>query len=458
MAPAEQLLRLRSFLVRRYRSHPALAAHGVLTFVCLTFYLPAVAHEYVVNDVLSASLASWRIADVGHGWFDGLPLADVPRGPGQELWVGTATNGHTVVFRSPGAIALGIPAYLVAGPATSIAEFSVLPTSIWAAVLSVLALNLLLASLRPIRRERALLSVLALGLTTPMWTVNANSLWPHAATVLGIAGMAWAASKERWWLVGAFGGMALWGRLHMVVVVAVLGLGLSIWRKEWKPCVRIAIVSGAFLGLATIWTHWMYGDWKPSGGYAGPSAYVDRAAGETGLAHLMNAAGLLFSPDRGLLVWTPVIVLLTPSVVRCWGTLPEWTRLLLFGGVLYTVIQAMMNGFTGGSSFYGYRLTLELLVCLFPAYAYATGHIGPVAKRVTGPLLGLQFAAMAIGATSEGFFLVPDQAWHDNSLALALRTFPALSAWLALMILVGVLSTRVWTTRVSSSPVTASHE
>ena len=46
------------------------------------------------------------------------------------------------------------------------------------------------------------------------WSVAANGLWPHTLTVLGISGMAWAAARDRWWLVGLFGGVVVWGRLH----------------------------------------------------------------------------------------------------------------------------------------------------------------------------------------------------------------------------------------------------
>ena len=38
---------------------------------------------------------------------------------------------------------------------------------------------------------------LVLGLTTPVWAVAANALWTHTVTILGIAGMAWAASRAK---------------------------------------------------------------------------------------------------------------------------------------------------------------------------------------------------------------------------------------------------------------------
>lgn len=423
----------------------ALALVCAAVFAC---YAGTTAKERVVNDVLSSSLASWRIATTGQPWFDDFPLDEIHRAPNQHLWTAVAPNGHTAVNRSPGGIAVGVPAYVVAGGGTAAADFSLLPGALTAAALATVSMLLLFLALRRTLRDTdALLCVLALGFTTPMWTVNADSLWTHALTVLGIAGMAWAAGHDRWWLVGLFGGIALWGRLHASLIVAVLGLGLGLARRRPRITLVVGTVSSIFMLAASLWSRWMYGAGNPAGTYPTAGAYTEQATAAAGLDQLVNEAGLWFAPDRGLFVWTPVLLLLLPSVVRGWRQLPDWARALAVGGVLYTTVQGLMNGFTGGSSFYGYRLTLELLVCLFPAYALSAPRMGRFAAAVIGPLLGLQFAAMAVGATSEGFFLPPEDAWTDNSLFLALRTFPLLWLWLGLMLVVGHLAARVWRDR-----------
>ncbi len=66
-------------------------------------------------------------------------------------------------------------------------------------------------------------------------------MWTHPVTLLGIGGMAWAASRDRWWLVGLFGGVALWGRLHTALIVAILGLAVAVARR--RP--RIALQAGS---------------------------------------------------------------------------------------------------------------------------------------------------------------------------------------------------------------------
>lgn len=446
----QRVRRVQAVQNRPMPRHPALV--GVFGLAVFLVYALTTARHYVVNDCLSASLAAWRIATTGTPWFDGFMLDAIPRAPAQELWTGTAANGHVAVFRSPGVIAVGIPGYAVGGRGTSPSDFSLLPGALTAALLAAGAMAVVLVLLlQHLSIRDALTSTLALAFATPMWSVNGNSLWTHCVTVLGLAGMAWAGTKERWWLAGLFGGIALWGRLHTALIVAIFGLGLAVWRRRPSIAVRVGAVSAACMALAAAWSHWMYGTWNPAGPYPTVAAYAHKAASETGggewLDQLVNEAGLWISPDRGLLVWTPTLVLLAPAVVRSWRELPDWVRVLGAGGLAYTLVQGLMNGFTGGSSFYGYRLTLECLVCVFPAFALSARRMGRVAQVLLGPLLGLQLTAIFIGAVSEGFFLTPDQAWSDNSFWLALRTVPSLWALVSLMVLVGALAGSAWRQR-----------
>jgi alpha-1,2-mannosyltransferase len=244
-----------------------------------------------------------------------------------------------------------------------------------------------------------------------------------------------------------FGGIALWGRLHAALIVGALGLGVAIVRRRSAPAVRAGLVSAAGLVLATLWTHWMYGTWSPAGGYDA-GGYVNAVAGGAGVearaGSVVNHLGLWVSPDRGLLIWTPVLLLLAPTVARSWTSLTDWSRWLLVGGVAYTLVQGQLNVFTGGDGFYGYRLTLEMLGCAAPAYALASPHMGRVAASLVGPLIGLQFGAILLGAESEAWFVVRQDAWTDNSLWLALRHEPAVGVWLLLTVGLGALAGRVW--------------
>lgn len=408
-------------------------------------YAVTTARDRVVNDVLSASLAAWRIGTTGQPWFDGFPLDEIPTGPNQELWTGVAGNGHVAVFRSPGAIVVGVPGYALRQGGTDPSDFSLLPGALTAALLATVTLFLFWLVLRLHMSDGvAALMVLTLGLTTPMWTVNANSLWTHSLTVIGIAGMSWATTRERWWLVGVFGGLALWGRLHMALVVAILGLGLALWRRRPRIALEVGATSASFMALAAAWSRWMYGEWSPQGPYPSGPAYAGAAADTSLTDHLVNQLGLWVSPDRGILVWTPLLVVLLPTVFRSWRSLPDWTRVLSMAGIAYTLVQGFLNLFPGGSGFYGYRLTLELLACLFPAFAIAATRMRSWEWWVAAPVIGLQLGAISFGAFAEGYFLRVDESWTDNSLALALRTFPIpVAAWLVLCLALVLLAARL---------------
>lgn len=396
------------------------------------------------NDVLSASLAAWRIATSGSPWFDDFPLDQVDVKPGQVLWSGTTSHGHVAIFRSPGAIAVGLPAYLVRGGGSDVSDFSLLPAAFTTVALTVAALVLLALALRPtLGGVRSLVAVTALGLGSPVWTVNAESMWPHTLTVLAIAGMAWAASREHWVLVGIFGGVGLWGRLHVCVIVALLGLLVAVWRRTPTIVLRVGIPSAALMGLAAAWSRWMYGEWDPAGGYPTVTEYAQTATGASALDQLLNELGLWISPGRGLLVVTPVVLVLLPAVRRAWPTLPDWVRALLVGGISYAVVQGLLNHFGGGTGFYGYRLTLETLVSLFPALVLSLGHAGRLSRMLVPALLAAQVAAFAFGALRDAFSVENDDAWRVNSVLSAVSTVPSFAAVLVLAGLVGLLLHRV---------------
>jgi hypothetical protein len=286
------------------------------------------------------------------------------------------------------------------------------------------------------------LATLTFAFTTPVWSVAANGMWPHTVTVLGIAGMAWAASTDRWWLVGIFGGITLWGRLHAAVIVAILGLAVGLYRRDFRITLRVATLSGSFLALMAVWTHWMYGSWNPMASYdTGP--YGDYAAQNR--LDLGNQLGMWVSPGHGFLVWTPVVLLLVPALVRSWHDLPDWSRALVGGGVFYTLLQAALNRYTGGDFNYGYRLTLELLVCVTPALALSARRMGPWARRLLAPVLALQALAIATGAFRDGGFVGSGSAWSHNSFVLVLDQIGPLG-WVvaALTLGLGLLAGRLW--------------
>ena len=411
--------------------------------IAFAVYAATFSHGFVSPDVWSADFASWHLAKTGSPWVNGLSMPPLDGNPLRAQWV-SHIDGHVVIARSPGVVAASLPAYLLLGGA----QMSVIPSGLSAALLT--AVSTLLIYLVVVRRRpprEAALCAFAFGFTTPVWSVAANGMWPHTLTVLGIAGMAWAADRDRWWLAGLFGGITLWGRLHAAVIVALLGLLVGVRRRDSTPVLRVGLVSSASLGVMCIWTHWMYGTWNPTSSYdTTPFVDYDHVS-------IVNQLGMWVSPDKGFLVWTPVVVLLVPALMRSWKDLPDWSRSLVYGGLVYTVLQAALNRFSGGEIFYGYRLTLELLTCLTPALAFSAPRMGTVARRLIGPVLAIQFLAIVTGAVADGGFVGDAHRWTSNSFVLLLdRVGPVSYVTVVLAAGLGALAARLWVRSTTTTP------
>lgn len=416
---------------------------AVLLGVLAVLYGATAARDAVSVDVWSANLASWSIGTTGS------PLVDLDRFPtladneSRATWVVQRADGRDVIGRAPGAVASAVPAYALAALAGQ-AHMSIVPGGLTAALLTAVAMALLFLALRDRLGDRAAVgSALVLALTTPVWSVAADGVWPHTLTVLGIAGMAWSAERERWWLVGVFGGIAMWGRLHAAVICAIVGLLLACWRRRPDLLLKAGTTCGAMLGLMMVWTQWMYGRWDPTAAYdVGVFVSIAKDQGIDGL----NLAAFLVSPGRGMLVWTPLLVVLLPALVRAWRDLPDWSRALVVGGVVYTGVQLGLNSFKGGEGFYGYRIGIELLVCMAPALALSTPRIGTIGQRALAPVIVVQAAVFGFGAVVDPATApLISNRWDSNELVARLADQPAYTlALLGAFTALAIVVVRLW--------------
>lgn len=396
--------------VPRRRRPPPLVLLGLV--VGVLFALTSL-HTPRTTDVVSAEVGAWTLAATGEPWLrtDGVRLSggwEV-----EDLFTATRSDGRLVIARSAGPIAAAVPAYVAQRLLTggdAVRRWSPVPGSLTAAVLGTLALLLLAGSIpRTVPRTAVLTGALALALTTPYWTVVGAALWPHTVTALGVGGMAWAAQRERWWLVGVFGAVGVAGRLHVAVVVAVLGLAVALARRRPAIALKVAATSLPGVGLLSLWGHWLYGSWSPTTGYAA-GGLASWPATRSGWQQLGDVAGALVSPGYGLLVWTPVLLVVAPAVVRGWRDAPDWTRALAVGGVLYLLVQLYLNPFHGGSGFWGYRLPIEAVCAAFPLVMVSLHRLGRAARLLLVPVLGYQLGTIALGAVT-GVQLQYDAAW-----------------------------------------------
>jgi alpha-1,2-mannosyltransferase len=355
------------------------------------------------------------------------------------VWIQHLRDGHTVIARTPGVIAVALPAYWLLHPAA----MTLMPGNITAALLAAAAVAMMfLAVVRRLTLAQATLAALIFGFATPMWSIAANGLWPQTVTTFGFAGMAWACESKRWWLVGLFGGIALWARLPVALIVAIVGLYLGRRREDRTIVLQIGAVSGLFLALMCAWSRWMFATWNPMASY--DQATLKNHAGSN-VFSLVNQLGGWVSPDRGIFVWTPVVLLLLPALVRSWRDLPDWSRALVVAGLAYTVFRGNLGSFAGGDVFYGYRYGLTFLACATPALAFSAPSMGVLARRLFGPVVALQLLAFAMGAMFDNLWLNTSLVWRANVFIQSLR-FVGGWGWAlpVLFVVLGIAGGRLW--------------
>jgi alpha-1,2-mannosyltransferase len=126
----------------------------------------------------------------------------------------------------------------------------------------------------------------------------------------------------------------------------------------------IGLGSGAGLAVLVWFNNAVYGSTSVAGGYG--AAFNERAASFDVLDYLGNIALALVDLDRGLLVFSPFLILLIPGLRAGWRAAPAWVRGSAVGGLLYLLLQLKANRYSGGEGFWGYRYPLETLVAAAP--------------------------------------------------------------------------------------------
>ncbi len=219
---------------------------------------------------------------------------------------------------------------------------------------------------------------IGLGAGTNLWIVASRTLGQHDLVALGFALTLYGwtrtdpdlAARHRW--LGAAGlALAATARLQTLPAVAVLGAGLLVragWRRAAGPLAGTAVAVGAL--FAVQW-HW-FG--SPLGAVPRLESLHPVLHGVTGslsAAPWVGAAGLLVSPNRGLLIFSPVVLIALAGVPASLRRLRDCGAAWIAGAALvqYAVYSAY-SVWWGGHTF-GPRYLVDMLVLLAPSAAMA---------------------------------------------------------------------------------------
>ena len=258
---------------------------------------------------------------------------------------------------------------------------------------------------------RAFLIALALGLGTGYWSTISQTLWQHetAAFGLALAVLGFTASEPRVGSLLAIGaGLALAGtsRPQLAPAVAVLLAGLVV-RAGPRAFIAIGIVAAAAGVLITAHLQW-FG--TILGGMPALEALHPQvhATERTFTFAADGFFGLLVSPNRGLLIFSPIVIAVIAGMRQRdrngWQAATHWCALAALAQyLLYSLYAVWWGGHT-----YGPRYMLDVLPCLVPIAAAAGTRSFP---RYSVAAMAIAFA-WSVAVAGLGAFVFPNERWN----------------------------------------------
>jgi len=205
-------------------------------------------------------------------------------------------------------------------------------------------------------RGAALLSSLALFLGTPLlYYATIEPYMSHVPGTLLTALIVYILVRHRqhaasWFFVGLLLGMALLVRWQLALYAIPIGL-LALAKGQWR---KLLLLSVGFLLLA--W-HLPYSWWRMFGSpWVVPAAIQGQQAFLSGPVYIRE---VLLSPQRGLLLWSPLTILALFGLAILFRT----HRALSVTMILMFLLQVLMNASLfdwGGGWAFGMRRMTEL--------------------------------------------------------------------------------------------------
>jgi hypothetical protein len=340
-------------------------------------YLATATYDYVqITDTRAVAISAWSLAERGTL---ALPTEweDVP-------WRSVTPDGDIVTNRFPGPIFWTAPFYALAPTADAPSRaFDVPygPAAVAAAAATALAMAVMFLTLDGfVSRRLAVLATLVLALGTATWSVSADAAWTHGPAQLTLALGMLSLRYRRWGWAGLALGAAMLCRPQLGVVAAVVGVWLGV--SEHRIQIPMKIAATASVGFAAIvaYSRVVFGRWTPIAGYSdstvtGVTGIVGDPVGG-GLSRIPtfaeNFLWMMLEPRRGLLLYSPFMLVLLPGIRSAWRAAESWARAAAVAGLVALVVQIAANpAWWGGSDFFAYRLPLEMLTLATPLVALA---------------------------------------------------------------------------------------
>ena len=336
-------------------------------------------------DALTNVLTGWHVAARGSIYLDESPDLANPASFRNVGWFVRTPRGHVVSQYPPGAALIAIPFYTADRQSTRMILYgnndpdapgvtldlpSLIPAAAAASFATALAMALLaLVSLQFLSPARAMVASYVAGLGTGAWAVASDSLWQHGPGMLWIALALYLTVRKHQVGAGLAFGMAILTRPHLALIAAAVGIAIGLARRSFRPVLEVGIGSSIGLAALLVYNRVVFGAFSVTGGYG--TGFTEQAVHSSATWYLRNIAGAFVDPTRGLLIWTPFLIVLIPGLVRAWKAAPAWVKGAAIGGLLYLLLQLKANRFSGGTGFFAYRYPLEFLTAAAPLLVLA---------------------------------------------------------------------------------------
>ena len=323
-----------------------------------------------------------------------------PQRPGAALPYWFHQTPHGVVSSYPILPGLlNVPAFVVARLAgADLYERRIFLSHVTAAlcaVLSVLFVYLVLERLLP-TPTRALCFALVYAFGTEVWSMASRGLFQHGPALMFLSGGLYALLRRTLradLAAGALLCLAILTRSTAVLLV----VPVVVWAAIPAPRRLLGLAAGA-APPALLHAAYAYRYWGSPFSLAQPVG----TEGFNGDA-LQGLAGLLVSPSRGLLVFSPVFLFAIPAAIRAFRPTGDprapLMRALSVGVVLTIAVYSRWHSWWGGHSF-GYRLLAELALPLTVLVAWDWERIraSSTARMLFASAVALSIVVHALGA------------------------------------------------------------
>jgi hypothetical protein len=272
----------------------------------------------------------------------------------------------------------------------------------------------------------AAMVALGFGLGTNAWPTASQALWGHETVLFGLslAVMSLAPPEPRlpaWRLWLAAAGLGIAGAARYQVSPAVMVLAVGMLARASRPRHALALLplglcAAATIGLNLAWFGHALGAMAPLEAALHPR--IHGVAGPLSVAPWQGAAGLLVSPSRGLLVFSPVVLVAAAGLGAAWRE--GWrsdARWCALAAAAQFCAYACYSVWWGGHT-YGPRYLIDLLPVLAPLAAAGAALLQ--ARRAARYLAGAALAwSIALAAT--GAFFYPAEAWNTSPASVDLN-------------------------------------